>query len=64
VQNNLKVEDSSNLNNNEYYRINEQQNTVFKNQVEPGIAKNNIDVSPIVQHLPSSRAGKDTDRDN
>jgi hypothetical protein len=32
--------------------------------VEPGIAKNNIDVSPIVQHLPSSRAGKDTDRDN
>lgn len=62
--NNLKVENSSNFINDEYNRINEQQNTVFKNQMEPGIAKNNIDVSPIVQHLASSRAGKDTDRDN
>ena len=32
--------------------------------MEPGIAKTQIDVSPIGKQLASSRAGKDTDRDN
>lgn len=60
--NNLKLDNfSGNKNNNNIY---EQQLTVFKGQVEHGIAKINLDISPIVQELVSSRAGKDTDRDH